>query len=265
MKLISFKFSGFSGDVIHYLAGIKQVCESQGAKAELYLWLDQIGHCYPGAEHPYEGKMINQYAFDMLEPLLIRQSYIHTVAPWKGEKIIVDMDRIRQKQVAMPYGSLSHWIGMEFSDMQTDLSKKWIGTDPNSEYRMKLMHEKILINRTSRYRMPYVSYYFLKDYANKLVFVGLEKEHEDFQKTWQFELPFIKADNFHDLALYMKACKFFIGNQSVCFAIAEGLKIPRILEVCEYAPNVHPIGDRAHYFMFQEGLMYLVDKLNKEL
>lgn len=264
---ISFKFSGFSGDVIYYMAGIKEVCEQQNAKAEIYLWLDREGKLYDGAYHPYEGKMLNRYSFGMLYPLLMNQSYVASVQPWTGQKIMVDMDKIREAQLDMPYGNLAHWLGLMFPDMQADLSLTWLNVVPLSEYPQfdgVEIHKHIVVNRTARYLNPYVSYYLLNDYRDHLIFAGLEKEYHEFKKQWCIEnLKLLVVTDFLELATVINNCKFFIGNQSMCFGIAEALKVPRLLEMCPYAPNIHPVGHKAHYFKFQEGLSYWVPKLDK--
>lgn len=258
--MISFKFSGFSGDVVWYMSGIKHICEKLKMKGRLYLWLDRPGSSYEGAEHPYEGKMINRYAYEMLYPLITDQDYIASCEPFTGQDIMIDMDLIRQTQVSMPYGNLAHWLGIKFADMQPDLGEKWIeARGPiNREFR-----EAIVINRTSRYHNHFVSYFFLKKYADHLIFVGTEKEHADFCSEWQFKMHHHKVKDFMELTMLIADCKFFIGNQSMCFAIAEGLKVPRVLEICPAAPNVHPVGKNARYFMFQEALVQIVDELDK--
>ena len=38
------------------------------------------------------------------------------------------------------------------------------------------------------------------------------------------------------MAQIIKACKFFIGNSSLGYDIAEGLKVPRLLEACPNFP-----------------------------
>jgi hypothetical protein len=107
----------------------------------------------------------------------------------------------------------------------------------------------------------------MEKYRDHLMFCGTEEERDAFAKEWHFafELQILKVANFFELAAWIACCKFFIGNQSMCFAIAEALKVPRILELCPYAQNIHPCGPYAHYFQFQKGLVYLVDKLDKEL
>lgn len=267
-KTISFKFSGFSGDVIHYLAGIRKVCMDLDRKAIIFIWLDRQGIPYEGAHHPYEGKMINRYAFDMLRPLLLRQPYVHDVLIFEGEPIQIDMDKIREAQLGMPYGNLQHWLGMRFSDMQPNLAERWLMANPLLTYphfNSRQVSQSIIINRTARYQNELISYYFLKDYQN-LIFAGMEGEYWNFRHQWGLHhMAYLKVSDFLELASVIARCKFFIGNQSMCFAIAEALKVPRILEVCPFAPNVHPVGDSAHYFKFQEGLVYWVDRLNKNV
>ena len=45
--------------------------------------------------------------------------------------------------------------------------------------------------------------------------------------------------------------KFFIGNQSIAFPMAEALKVPRLLEAEPLFPVVQPVGKNAYDFYFQ--------------
>ena len=74
-------------------------------------------------------------------------------------------------------------------------------------------------------------------------------------------LKFIEIDNFLQLASIIAGCKFFIGNQSFPFSLAEGLKVKRLLEVCYWCPNVSVDGDNGYDFAFQEQFEFLVDKV----
>jgi hypothetical protein len=162
--------------------------------------------------------------------------------------------------------------------LQTDLSKPWINireyeTHEDGDFkvhtkRLPLLlpsHGKILINRTSRYQNGWINYYFLEKYKDHLMFTGLPDEHRQFQKDWQFELPLLEVKDFYELAVALYNCKFFIGNQSMCFSLAEAMKVPRLLEVCDFAPNVIPIGENAYDFRFQESLIFFVEKMDRNL
>jgi hypothetical protein len=48
------------------------------------------------------------------------------------------------------------------------------------------------------------------------------------------------------MASIIKGSKLFIGNQSLGFAIAEGLKVARILEVFYGKNNCHPQSENGH-------------------
>lgn len=265
LKIITFKTSVFSGDLIYTLPGIKSACEKLNAKAGIYLWLDRKGVSYDGASHPYGDIMMNEYAMNMLKPLVELQDYVDFVKPWGGEEIIVDLDDLRTKNPAtmMPYGSITRWAGYAWPDMQCDLSKAWMNTDGDFEGQESF--NKIIINRTSRYQNQMIHYFFLREYKDQVIFAGLPQEHEAFCKEWSLEIPLLKVNNFLDLAKAMRACKYFIGNQSMCFAIAEAMKIPRLLEVCAYAPNVIPCGRDGYDFNHQFALEWFVKNVDSPL
>lgn len=255
-----FKHGCFAGDLIYALAGIKNICESSGHKAIIYQWLDQQGRLYEGADHPYGNSMMNQYAFDMLKPLLESQDYVESFLPWQGEKVMVDLDTLRQVKSHMPYGNIVTWLGMVFAEMRPEYWKPWI-TIPEHLVNGMGLHEMIVVNRTSRYHGQWIDYFHLKEYQDRILFVGTPEEHKAFELEWGFNITHYQVIDFHSLACVIASCKLFIGNQSMCFAIAEAMKTPRLLEVCDFAPNVQPCGEGGYYFRVPELFRYWVDKL----
>jgi hypothetical protein len=292
-KNFTFKIGAcYSGDIIYLLSGIKHVCQKQGVKAEIYIWLDHQVKAYDGAAHPYNGVGINRYAFDMLRPLVEAQSYVAKFEIWTGQQIAVDLDELRTKTIApMPYGSILRWAGYAWPDMQIGVVNPWINiiieskwegedlyNDPDKVINTcllpvdgrlkvsqgmictavkKLCKGKIIINRTSRYRNDMIHYWFLRDYAEDLIFAGLPEEHAVFCKEWEIDIPLLEVRNFLELAVALKSCRYFIGNQSMCFALAEAMQIPRLLEVCPYAPNVITC-THGYDFMHQFALEWFV-------
>lgn len=275
-----FKHSCFAGDLIYALAGIKSICENNDHKAVIYQWLDQKGHLYQGADHPYGGSMMNEYAFEMLKPLIEAQPYVQSFNKWQGEKVMVDMDNLRQVKMHMPYGNIVTWLPMVFAEMRPEYWKPWIdinrGRDPGMvdwtkfTFDVKVnklrahVSDKILINRTSRYHGAWIDYFHLKKYEGKMMFVGMEDEYKTFKADWNLDLPLLEVKDFYELAVAISSCKLFIGNQSMCFAIAEAMKTPRLLEICDFAPNVQPCGDGSYYFRVPELFEYWVNKLMEE-
>ena len=71
-----------------------------------------------------------------------------------------------------------------------------------------------------------------------------DKEYDDLKKQIP-NLEFYEPKDFLEIAQIIKSSKFFIGNQSVCYPIAEALKIPRLLEASPEFPVVQPVGKDA--------------------
>ena len=111
------------------------------------------------------------------------------------------------------------------------------------------INDRIVIQRTFRFRNIYINYEFIKNYESAL-FVGIKEEYEDLKKQIP-NLEFYEPKDFLEIAQIIKSSKFFIGNQSVCYPIAEALKVPRLLEASPEYPVVQPVGKDAFDFYFQ--------------
>jgi hypothetical protein len=264
-KNYSFKISVFSGDVIYTLPGIKKISEQYGEKATIYIWLDRPWKdSVDGQKHPYG---VNEYAFQMMKPLLESQPYIAKCEKWTGQEFAVDLDQLRTERIStMPQGCIIQWPGQIWPDMITDSSKPWINvSELNGYFKNPDLDGKIIINRTGRWRNDMIHYYFLREVKDNLIFSGMKEEHEAFCSAWDLDIPHFQAKDFLDLAVAIRSCKLFIGNQSLGFAIAEAIKVPRMLEICPYAPNVIPSGPDGYYFLHQFAFEYLLKELNQKL
>ena len=65
-------------------------------------------------------------------------------------------------------------------------------------------------------------------------------------------------NNALEMARVMGASKLFVGNQSFCFAIAEGMKINRALEYFAPIPVVIPIGGTCIEFVSTPALAHFL-------
>lgn len=272
MDTLNYKHSGNSGDVIYALSCIKKSCELTNTKANLFLWLDCPANYYEGAVHPiFDGKgqnvMLNKYMYDMLKPLLEAQPYIASVQIWKGEEIDINLDLIRSNEVNMPYGDIRKWYGYVYYDINPDISQQVIFIpeqveEVDWEVRIRDIGDKyespskgmqqpyIMVNRTQRYQNTRISYAFLRYVGLPIIFAGAKDEFVLFQREVP-EAIMLNATDFLHLAWWIKESKVFIGNQSMCFAIAEQMKVDRIMEACNYAPNVIPVGGKGFDFYTQ--------------
>lgn len=265
-KKVRFKHCANIGDLLAALPSIKRYYELNGKKVTLCQQIDVEASYYQDADHPTKKGnkkvMCNEEMLEMMRPLLTAQEYIEDVEVFGGQKVDVDLDVIRNKTfVNLPYGMIQSWVGLAYVDLAPDLSEAWINVEANEVYK-----DKIVINLTERYRNRLISYFFLKEHQKNLIFAGTEEEHNFFCEDWRFNIPRLFVNNFLELAQIIKGCKFFIGNQSFCWGLAESLKSPRILEMCQAAPNCQPfIGKFSHGFYHQTGLEYAVEYFNKNL
>lgn len=257
---ISFKHSGNSGDIIYSLAGVRHVCGTLNRRAEFNMWLDREARYYEGAVHPLGNKTLDEYMYRMLKPLLEKQPYIAKVDKYLGQRIQVDLDLVRQRDIGMPNGNIAYWYGYIFPDMICDAAVPWI----EAEDKYPELANTIIVNRTQRYQNAHISYSFLRRRKEDLMFVGTLTEFELVKREIP-QLAYLDVDNFYDLACAIKSCKFFVGNQSMCFAIAEAMKTPRILEICSFAQNVIPCGPGpACHYHAQSAFEWFVEDLGKK-
>jgi len=261
---ISYKSSSPAGDLISFLAGIKQIWKQTSKKGIVYQRLNMVGVSYAGSVHPFETDdkepvCMGKYMFDMLKPLIKSQPYIEDFVEYAGEKVDFDFDLIRQAIFTnQPNGSLNRWFNYVFPQMTSDLSKTWVEIPEtiNNPYG-----DKVIINFTQRHRNHNITYHFLKQYQDKIVFAGLQKERDLFCKQWDLDIPLLQVDNFYELAKIISGCKFYLGCQSFCFQLAEATKVPRILECFPMMPNVIPIGEKAYDFYHQGAVEFYVHNL----
>jgi len=252
-----------SGDLITILPGLQHIFETKGIKTDLYQKLDLPAGYFPGSIHPVvnsDGEQVcmNKGTFEAMRPLIEAQDYISSFNEWKSEKVDWDMLRIRDSYfIPMPASDIYHWPFFIFPEMACNLSE-WSLYVPKESWEVM---DKIIVNRTQRYRNPYINYRFLKKHEDKLLFAGTETEWRLFQEENELSFPLLKVDNFLDLASAIQHCKLFIGNQSLCFHLANGVGATRILEVCREFPNTLPFGPDGYAFIYQEALEFYVEKL----
>jgi len=283
----TFKFSQLPGDLINFLPGIKHVCQRDNKKAILVLGLD-INWQSVGALTRKSPATISKETFESLKPLLLSQYYIAQVWSWEEfapdtyklwcdffkimrsplEMIqfhnkyfynVVDLDKIYLTPTNIPYGNIHRWPWYCYPDMACDLSKPWIDIAPDDS-----LQHTIVVNRTLRSQNPNINYKFLKPHEDKIIFLGHEDEAGAFMLENDLNIRYARPVNILGLAVIIRSCKFFIGNQSLCFALAEAMKVPRILETCSYLPNVIPSGEKAYDFYFQSTLEYYFNFLNDD-
>lgn len=129
-----------------------------------------------------------------------------------------------------------------FITNEPDYSQPWLTVDP--DFRWK---DRVIINRTDRYNNPYFPWGKIKaHYGDKIAFIGTPHEHDMFQRSFGL-VEHVPTANLLVAARMIAGSPIYIGNQSSCMCIAEGLKHPRIQEVCLWLPDCVYAGPNAQY------------------
>jgi len=247
--------NGNAGDIIYSLPLLKKLHELAAKPVNLILKINEPLTIGNGYEHPLGAVMLNDKMVEGLRPLLAIQPYINETAVFDQQKIHLDLTLFRKAGFAMDKGNIARW-NFFTTGITPDLTHPWITVKPNADFA-----EFIVLARSSRYNNALVDYSFLSGYQ-QLIFVGVESEHREMEKS----IPGLKwrqVNNFLELAEIIAGCKLFIGNQSFPYAIAEGLKVKRLLEVFYQIPNVMPEGENGYGFCFQKHFEWLVKTWGK--
>lgn len=284
-KTVSYLHNYPAGDLIAAMAGMKHIYDTMGLKAIIYQEIDVPAHLYDESKGILRDQFdqvvtMNEDMFDMLKPLIESQPYIESFLTHKGEKTIVDLTQIHvekteithkgrsvqvdipaAKPVNTPYGSIHRWLFHAFPDMACDLSVPWIELPAHINLPRQFNPGDILINFTERYRNDQISYSFLRKFKSNIKFVGTKIEYNLFTRLHRLNIEYCEVNDFLSLAQAMLYCKFFIGNQSFCWNLAESMKIPRILEICPWIPNCITTGKDGYDFLHQDAVEYYVEKL----
>ena len=241
-KELSFLHYGHLGDVVNSLPIVKELSKTH--KCNFYIQAKKP--LEPNARHY---KRFGDHVFltktnvDMLLPLFMKQSYIHKVDKYTNQEIDIDLNLIREMPINHDLDSVRWYF--QLTGVHSDLSVPYLFVVPH-----KVIKNKVVIIRNARRKNSFTNYKFLKKYEN-LLFIGLNDEYEDLKKEVP-NLEFYDCKDFLEMAQIIKSSKLFLGNLSFGYTIAEGLKIPRLLEAGPDFPVVYPNGKNAYDFYFQE-------------
>jgi hypothetical protein len=223
--------TGDIGDIIVMLATLKHT----GKPCDVYL-----------RDHPHTAGITHR--MHLIKPLIEAQPYINSVRIWKRETLHWESERFR------PYGFVNNGYNLAHNHAQAAMrdgfissmpgvSTPWLTVEPDTAYA-----GRVIINRTPRYNnglFPWAE--IVRHYGARLLFIGLPDEWNRFCDAFgqvNFELP----KSFLQVARMIAGCDLFIGNQSSCMTVAEGLKHPRIQESSLDHPDcVYPGNTGAQY------------------
>lgn len=233
--MAAFLHSGDMGDVVAALPTIEHLANKTGP-GMLYL-----------TSRPRTREPMTPARFEFLRPLLAAQPYIKGVEMHKGQKIQHDFTEFRegftngvtlaeiQRRHVCPIGA-----GPKFE-------KPWL-TLPESN---QIQQRDIVIARSPRYHNPEWDTLWprVMNMPGTKGFIGTRDEHMEFEKMLDRPVPYIHVQNALEMAQIINVSGLFIGNQSLPFNIAEGLKVNRILEVSPKARDCEYKGGSVHHVL----------------
>jgi len=231
--MLSFSSSGNAGDLFFAIPTILSMTERFGGPANLYVKTDVPADYHEGRNHPLGNVRMNTAFAESIIPLLKAQPVFNEVAIHTDQQIDIDLDLFRCTQINYAAGCLARFYFYAFQ-AHYDLAQPWLWVEPDERF-----DGRVVVNRTAGYRNPRLSYKFLNEHAP--VFLGLPREFDEFKMDCP-SATYQPTATFFEAARIIRASRVFVANQSSLFAIAEGLKVPRVLEVCLFSPNVIPHG-----------------------
>jgi hypothetical protein len=251
---LNFLHTGNAGDIIYALPVIKKLHELVNVPLNLILKLNEPLRLGTGMVHPLNNVMLNTTTFDFLNPLLSSQPYLTACEVYTDQPIDINLSLFRKAGIRQDRGNIARW-NFYTTGVTANLSEPWLMVEPDDSYA-----NTIVLARSQRYNNPIIDFSFLTEYPH-VVFIGVKAEYQAIKKHIP-NIKWVQVNNFLEMARIIAGAKFFIGNQSFPFSLAEALKVPRILENYHASPNVIVEGPNAYDFYFQNHLESLVEELD---
>lgn len=228
--MTTFKHSGVFGDLLYSLPIVQRY-----GGGDFYLHLgqvDAIGQHYYGIwPHPQHQGRMNHQDLDYMRDFMLAQDYITGFdALPEGFVVDYDLDQFRTIFVDHPanYISIYAWM-FGIVDAYNLWMTPWL-TVPEPR-----RIASVVINRTDRSLPPVLSPAWQEwreqGIEQEAIFVGLEHEHDLFQKTTGYNIPYVKTQTMLELASIIAGADVFIGNQSQALALAQGLGVKHNAEL----------------------------------
>lgn len=208
----TFKHTGEVGDCIYFLpimrhlgGGILNLCHKPGVTRE---------------------DITKPRTVAALRPLLEAQPYVKEVrvCDWSEP---ADYDPTYFRRVMAPTRNLTEAQRITVCPFKViDESIPWLFVGDFEK------HDLPVISRGPRYRNPEWDRIWpkvLRAYPNA-VYVGFPGEHEAFQRQFKCRVDFHPTKDLLELAKFIAGSSIYIGSQSSPLAIAEGLKVRRVVE-----------------------------------
>ena len=229
----TFKHSGDLGDIIYSLPVIKKYGGGT-------LYLDVTG----GEDEPackaqcMNGKTkFNKTTYEFIRPLIAAQPYIKDVKIFeKGQSIDYNLNNFRNRfnNPRCPTRNLLDLHMEAFGLPEWDPNEPWLFVkDPIH------LERKTVVCRSPRMQSNYPWFEMNKfNFRDKGVFIGLPKEHEYFEWTFDIKIPYHPVTDALEVARILLGSTALAANSTFILAVAIGLgTVPIFQEVEQHFPT----------------------------
>lgn len=246
--MILFNHTGNLGDLLYSFYFISELKEY--AHEKIWLHLQTNVEFKYAQKHPNGSVGFTKTNVESFLPLLKKQILFDKIT--YGDEIpkhdkIIDLSLIRKMPINFQAGNIVQWYyNLCNVHLSQIFSKPLLFVEP--DFSLK---DKIILMKTTRYENEFLDYKVLKKYDKNLIFIGMKNEHEEFNQRF-FKVEYFKVDDALHFAKLLQGAKGIISNANGFYAIAELMKVPRILMTPEYMKlgdhlipgpvNVHPNG-----------------------
>lgn len=236
----SARHSGTLGDLIYSLSILRKFegpINFQVALHNIENCVAKYGYKPEEVDPAHKGRFTEK-DFELLGPLLARQSYIQEVSTWKQGDLEpdVDLDHFRGTLFRGFEGNYvqAYYMAFGIPFEPAILGLDWLEADP-------LEVKPIVISRTPRYRCPngdesWKQLMTQTGVVDSAIFVGTEEEHADFCRVTNTTIPHHVVEDFLELANVVAGAQVVAANQNFVYSLAMGLGKPAILETIKIKP-----------------------------
>lgn len=219
-----FFHSGDFGDILYAVPSMRALCAETGTPAHVYL-----------GSRDWTRSAWDLDLLSVIEPLLRAQDFVAGVVLLHRNEAppspFVDFSTFRNGGYKTGDTILERqrrWV-----QAQIDISSPWLQV-PNPK---RVVAGLIAVNRGKRWRgLSFPWRELLGLYHARMFFIGLPSEHTEFCHEFGL-IDFTRTKDLLEAAQLIAGADFFIGNQSACNAIANGLHKPSLIEACFFAPD----------------------------
>lgn len=234
MMIDSFSHSGTLGDLLYSFNFLYDYCDEFNLNKINFHLQTNVPLRATIAGHPGNGFQIDHKIASYLVPLLSNIPIIGQLTV--GDKVPGDyfnLDVFRDMGYGISrFDIKAYYYGVLSFPIKRSLDRKVLWCT-NQDQRAK---DKVVVFRSLRYNAV-DNYKALEKIKDKVIFIGTKLEQQTFS-SGSFQCEYIEIKDFQDAANLMAGANFVVGNQTGLFAIAEQLKVNRILESQQRLPNV---------------------------